>query len=232
MGMLDRYKKKGGFVQLLNLLETTPQPKKEKFLKLIQDESAEWEAELQKKMLTMDRVCKWSTQNLMEILPRIPYNIVAIAMMNLSEANKNALLSAYSHFDKRKIEDTWRDTAANPGEILTCQQKILTEIRNLAKEGHLKFEAVDPEMVIQENIEDALNAGAALGDIPDLQFPSDGPQEGAATGGPQSHGVNPQVIEELSMLKRKVANLSQENHKLNQQLNVYKDKLEQIKKIA
>ena len=39
MSMIDRYKKKGGFLQLLNLLETTGGEKREKFLKMIAEEN-------------------------------------------------------------------------------------------------------------------------------------------------------------------------------------------------
>lgn len=40
MGMLDRYKKKGGFNQLLQLLETSPSAKREQFLSLIGGEKS------------------------------------------------------------------------------------------------------------------------------------------------------------------------------------------------
>ena len=65
MGMLDRYKKKGGFIQLLNLIETTASPKAEKFLKMIGEESPAWEAEIKKKVLSIDRLATWNQSYLM-----------------------------------------------------------------------------------------------------------------------------------------------------------------------
>lgn len=59
MGMLDRYKKKGGFVQLLQLIETSPSKKQEQFLGLIAEESPAWEDTLRKKILTIDKVYSW-----------------------------------------------------------------------------------------------------------------------------------------------------------------------------
>ena len=44
--MIDRYKKKGGFIQLLNLLETSSKAKQDQFLGLISQESKIWESEL------------------------------------------------------------------------------------------------------------------------------------------------------------------------------------------
>ena len=71
MSMIDRYKKHGGFVQLLQLIETTEHAKSEKFLKMIAEENPVWEAEIRKKVLSIDRLLGWNQTYLMEFLPRL-----------------------------------------------------------------------------------------------------------------------------------------------------------------
>lgn len=65
--MLDRYKKKGGFHQLLQLLETSPSAKREQFLTLIGGENPVWEDALRRRVLTITRVYGWESQYLAEI---------------------------------------------------------------------------------------------------------------------------------------------------------------------
>ncbi|RYZ83809.1 MAG: hypothetical protein EOP04_19245 [Proteobacteria bacterium] len=69
--MLDRYKKKGGFSQLLNLIETSGGRKQEQFLGLIAQENPAWERELKSKILTVDRIFSWPEDVMSEVLSRI-----------------------------------------------------------------------------------------------------------------------------------------------------------------
>jgi flagellar motor switch protein FliG len=80
MGMLDRYKKKGGFFQLLQLLETSPTTKREQFLTLIAGESPVWEEALRKRILTITRVYSWEGQYLVEIFTRVHPTTLAYAL--------------------------------------------------------------------------------------------------------------------------------------------------------
>ncbi len=231
MGMLDRYRKKGGFVQLLNLLETTEKAKKEKFLKMILDESPAWHDELQKKMMSLDRVTKWPQETLMEILPRMPFQQVGFAIFNFQPEAKEKFLKAVGG-DRRKIEDMWKEAAPNPAEISTCQVKLLSEVRKMAAEGQLKFETVDPEMVIQDNIEEKLNGGGGGGGA-SLGGPAVSAEALAKVAAePPPPGIPAAVSEELVLLRKKVVVLAQENQKLAQQMQTLAGKLEQIRKIA
>lgn len=94
MGMIDRYKKKGGFIQLVNLIETTGADKKEKFLKMIADENPTWEAAIKQKMLTMDRMSNWNQSFLMEFMPQVPAMAVACAIYNLSDEKEGSLFGS------------------------------------------------------------------------------------------------------------------------------------------
>lgn len=80
MGMLDRYKKKGGFNQLLNLLETSSKTKQDQFLSLIQQENPNWEEALKKRILSIDKVMSWDKEALSEILTRVQPLTLTVAL--------------------------------------------------------------------------------------------------------------------------------------------------------
>jgi hypothetical protein len=222
MSMIDRYKKKGGFIQLLNLLETTGGEKREKFLKMIADENPAWEAEIKKKMLTVDRMCTWYGTFLMEIFPRIPAQQMAAVISALSSDKQAIFQSALSYKDKKFVEDYLKEKTPNQGEVNSAIMRLMSTVREMVAIGALKFEKFDQEMVIPENIEELLASGkSAISD-----------KELEAHFAPPPPGLSPQVTDELNQLRRKLVQLTQENQKLTQEAQTYKDKLEQIRKIA
>ncbi len=222
MSMIDRYKKKGGFIQLLILLETTGGEKREKFLKMIADENPAWEAEIKKKMLSIDRICSWNATFLMEIFPRIPAPQMAAVISALSPEKQTIFQSALNFKDKKFVEDYLKEKKPNPGEINSAIMKLMSTIREMVASGALKFEKFDQDMVIPENIEELLSSGRVAVSDKELETHF----------APPPPGLPPQMTEELNQLRRKLVQLTQENHKLTQEAQTYKDKLEQIRKIA
>ena len=73
MAMLDRYKKTGGFNQLLTLLETCGPQKKVKFLEIIRLEDPRWADALEAKMIDLKRFLKWNDSAIAEELMRDLY---------------------------------------------------------------------------------------------------------------------------------------------------------------
>lgn len=224
MSMIDRYKKKGGFVQLLNLLETTGGEKRDKFLKMIADENAAWEVELKKKMLSLDRICGWNPTFLMEILPRIPIQSLAAIISAVPPEKATALQNGLGFAEKRKIEEALKEKKPAPGEVNSAVMKLMSEIRAMVASGALKFEKFDPDMVVAENIEEQLSSGRPLVSDKDVEI--------AFASTPAAAGSSPQSSEELTQLRRKIVQISQENQRLQQEITGLKDRLEQIKKIA
>lgn len=224
MSMIDRYKKKGGFIQLLILLETTGGEKREKFLNMIAEENAAWEVELKKKMLNLDRICSWNTTYLMEVLPRIPIQSLAAIISALPPEKATSFTSGLGFSEKRKVEESLKEKTPPQGEVNSAIMKLMSEIRAMVASGGLKFEKFDPDMVIPEDIEDKLSSGRPL--------VSDKEVEVAFSSAPTPTGGTPQMTEELTQLRRKVVQVSQENSRLQQEITGLKDRLDQIKKIA
>lgn len=230
MGMLDRYKKKGGFFQLLQLLETSPLAKREQFLGLIASESPAWEDALRKRILTIDRVYSWESQYLAEIFSRVPPLTLANALHGSELEKVEQLLGTLPPISKRKIMDLLSESNPNPAEKSTCISKMLSEIRGFISQGILRLEKVDPELHIPENIEEVLNSSGFTAQIFE---PEAAPKKEAKsqTGGESpSEPMVPQ--QELEFLKRKMNQLASEVNALKHENTVLKDKLAQIKKIA
>jgi hypothetical protein len=231
MSMIDRYRKKGGFVQLLNLIETTGKDKQEKFLKMIADESPVWETEVRKRLLTVDKILSWNPTYLAEIFPRVPPLQLAMVVGGLPADKAELFMKVLTYKEKRGVEEILKDKKPNPGETSSGLMKLFSEIRKMEAEGSLKFEKFDPEMAIPEDIEEKLGKGVGMYNLPPSSSPS-AADHSAHAAAPVPGGVPSNIAEELTTLRRKLVHLTQENHRLQQDNQVMKDKLDQIKKIA
>ncbi|MCE3010871.1 MAG: hypothetical protein LW875_09690 [Proteobacteria bacterium] len=229
MSMIDRYRKKGGFVQLLLLIETSGKDKQEKFLKLISDENPAWEQEVRKKMLTMDRVLGWNQSYLMEILPRIPVMQLAMLTGAIPDEKKTYFMNVLGFRERKQVEDMVAEKKPGPAEASAAIMKLFAEVRKMVQEGALKFEKFDPEMAIPDNIEELLGKAKVLINAKEAEAAYTAAQAAEA---PVPAGIPQNVIDELSQLRKKLVLLTQENHRLSQENQSMKDKLDQIKKIA
>lgn len=236
--MLDRYKKKGGFHQLLSLIETSGKQKQEQFLALISQESPVWEEAIRQKMLTMDKILSWETGHLREVFSRIQPLTLATATHGLSAEKISLVLSCMSASDQKKIQLVLDESKPTPAEVGTCIMKIITETRGIISGGLIKLEKIDQSLVIQENIEEFLTSqGVSRPEVNSSESKVATPSgDEIKSGGPQetqsSDGKVDSNREEVDFLKRKITQLGNENAALKQEMTVLKSKLEQIKKIA
>lgn len=228
MGMLDRYRKSGGFFQLLQLIETSPEAKQEKFLALIREESPVWESELRKRKLTFDRVCGWSQPYLMEICPRIPEKILAVALFPIAEDKRQSFVKSLAPGQRRAVDEFLKGPAPAAGEIFSCQTKILQEVRAMSQTGALKLDKIDIEMSIPENIEELLNSSFG----PSSSTKTAGATKPVASPSAPIPATSAAASDEIIELRRRVHQLQTACEQLEKDNKSMKDKLEQIKKIA
>jgi hypothetical protein len=218
MGMIDRYKKRGGFVQLIQLLETMGGGKREQFLKAIADESPNWEAAIKTRMLSLDRMMTWSTSTLMEFVPQITPMVMACAIYPMTPEQKAIFLNALSFSERRKVDEILNGHAPNPGEVASSQMKLISEVRNKISLGKMKFEKFDPELAIPEDVEEKLKSGDFIAIALDQ--------------GPEGEVIKPGYVptrEEMTVLRRKIVSLTQENSTLLRENRDLKDRWEAIK---
>jgi len=230
MGMIDRYKKRGGFLQLVQLIETTGSPKRETFLKGIAEDSPVWEQAVKQKMLSLDRIATWNASYLMEFMPAIPHMAIACGIHPLSEEKRNVFLSSLSFGDRKKVEDILKEHKPNSGETASSQLKIIGEVRKMAATGKLKFEKFDPELHIPEDIEESLKSGSfASKQITEAEIEATSGAIPTTATGDKAGGGN---TEETTTLRRKLVALTQENSRLMKENKEVKEKLDAIKSVV
>jgi hypothetical protein len=233
MGMLDRYKKKGGFIQLLNLIETSGGKKQEQFLGLISQESLAWEQELKKKTLNVERIFSWPSDVMSEVLSRLQPLTLCVCLFGRSPEQIEKILAPLPPISKRKLLDQMAELKPSPAEKNTCEMKMISEVRAIAASGYIKFEKFDPDLFIEETIEERLNnsdSGIAYLNKIDVNY-SDNHSSGDNKEMP-AHSANHGNSQELELIKRKLNQLLHENNLLKNENQVLKDKLSQIKRIA
>lgn len=219
--MLDRYKKKGGFHQLVQLIETSPEKKQEQFLSLIANESPVWEEALRKKRLQLDRIYSWDHQYLAEIFSRLQPLTLASALHGNPSEQIDLLLSCLPPISRRRINDLLSETNPSPAEKVTCMMKIISEVRGFLTQGLIKLEKVDPELQIPDNIEEILSISAPI---------SVGMTVVSAPEAVETNDGNAQS--EIDFYRRKCNQMASEVNALKHENSVLKDKLAQIKRIA
>jgi hypothetical protein len=231
MGMLDRYKKKGGFIQLLQLIETSGRQKQEQFLGIVAQESPIWEAEIRKKTLTLEKVMSWSPTYLSEIFSRIQILTLASAFHGADQSKIDLVFKAISTTDQRKFQMTMQELNPTPAEKATSQMKIISETRAMIAQHIIKLDKLDPELIIPENIEEKLSEAGFNNVVPapqvsvekELRFELKTDSKDSKSDASR---------EEIEFLKKKVNQLVNENNILKHEISVFRNKLDQIKKIA
>ena len=225
--MVDRYKKSGGFIQLIQVIETCNQKKREQFMSIITDESPEWADGLNQKCITFEKIISWKAEVILDIIASVNTLSFSASLKSLSPEQLEAFLGKLSHQDRKKIEIAMEESNPNPNEIFSSVLKVISETRGLLVQGTLKADKIDPQLIIPEEYESILEkaeqsrqAGSSLSfDGPTLNF------GGAAT-------INTNGSVELDKMQKKLVLLSKEVQTLKQENQVMKDKLEKIKKIA
>jgi len=237
MAMVDRYRKAGGFVQLLQVIETCGPKKREQFMGIISQESPNWAEAINQKSLNYEKILSWPPEFLLEV---VTVNMLsfATALKGLQPVQLTTFLSKFAHHDKGKIEKAMVDLSPGIPEISASQMKVITDTRNLMISGALKAEKIDPNLVIPHEFEATLQKGGSS------SISSGG---GADTSSSGSAAVNDIVAAalnhnanststttaaEVEKLQKKLTLLSREFQTLKQENLILKDKLDKIKKIA
>ena len=229
MGTLDRYQKSGGFLQLLQLIETCGPQKQEKFLSMVKEEDPRWSEAIQKKLLTMDKIMTWSDEVISEIAGSLQELTLAIAFHGLRPEDRQRFYRTFSFSQRRKIDDLFETNKPSPADISAAYIKILVEVRKLMHEGALRADKVDPEVFVPDGIEDALRKGADMSSAkPVLAAVASPAAEKHVLESPKQAGSGGADPEELRTIRKKLIVLSEENNSLKQDIQNLNAKIEQI----
>jgi hypothetical protein len=251
MAMLDRYKKTGGFVQLLALLESCGAQKQLKFLEIIRIEDPRWADALEAKMISLERFLTWSDSAIAEVTgAMLEINIAAI-LTSVPE-HRERLLATLHHTKKSRVKDLVTSTNPTPAEIATSVSKLYETIRRLTNENVLRLDKVDPDKFIDEDIEDRLKQGKVICGVVSATdslakavrtIPDDAGPETAllhivktmnpTSASPTSAGRDVAVHDQENLLlKKRLQLMQEENDALRLELAKFKARLDQIRKLA
>jgi hypothetical protein len=229
MGMVDRYKKSGGFLQLLQVIETCGAKKREQFMGIISEESPNWADALNQKILSYDKIIGWKPEILLEVIASVNMLSFSTALKGLTPDQLNEFLNKFSHQDKAKLERSLQDINPSPGEINSSQMKVISETRLLLSTGALKADKINPQLVIPDDYEIMIEKGPSIS----------GASSVSLSGGPSVNDIVSAALNlngnspgEVDKLQKKLILLTKEVQTLKQENIVMKDKLDKIKKIA
>lgn len=153
MSMLKRYRKAGGFKQLLNLIETSTTAKKEQLLKLIAVEDKKWATEIEKRMLTFPKVLTWKIEAIEKIILQIPEQTWPKSLFHLPEADRKKWFSELINFQpqnkQKHLQDYFSSLAPSPGEVEAAHLLIVKKIREMQIAGDFRPEHYDPNLSLE-----------------------------------------------------------------------------------
>jgi hypothetical protein len=156
MAMVDRYRKNGGFNELLKVLETCNTKKREQIMGIIQSETPEWASAIEQKTINFSKIMSWEPSVLLDIIASIPSLQIAIALKSLSPAEYQQFLQKLSHQEQRKLELVYDEIKPNPVDIASGVFKVVGEVRDLIAKNVVKVEKFDLSLHIPNNYEATL----------------------------------------------------------------------------
>jgi flagellar motor switch protein FliG len=159
MSTLGRFRKPGGFQQLLILIETCDPSKQKNLLHLIGTEDPGWAHLVKMKALTFERIMSWPVEVLMEITPPLPDPILANAYKMaqlISTPEKPELhekwLKCIPSIKAKEVQELASYTPLTPADQAASVVKLLQTIRELEAKGHIRFSNFDPTLEIDTRL--------------------------------------------------------------------------------
>ncbi len=235
--MLNRYKKPKGFVQLLQLIETSTKDKRDRFLDLINEESEPWAEALKQKMITLDKIFAWPENVVGDIMSRAQELTLAVAKHGFSDEQWKKATSTFDHKKVKMIEQLAEDRPTSKGEIATAFMTIIGITRSLIDQGFIYLEQLDPSMILGDDIEDKLERKTqamqgSLNDMVEEPKKHEEPEEKIEI--PKADGGFEALVDNMSNeeLKVHVVRVAEENTALKNENKKLKQALAQLKKAA
>jgi flagellar motor switch protein FliG len=142
MAMLDRYKKSSAaMMELVKLIEDSPEPKRTTLLKMIRAEDANFSARVEKRVIDWVKFRTLDPGIFAEALGTSPAKIIAMAMhgeeATLIVMAEKCLGSKFSDYKQEK--DAYKTAPPNAGQVDAARKKIIAEARKLEADGAVKL---------------------------------------------------------------------------------------------
>lgn len=155
--LLQRFRKPGGFTQLLALIETCDPLKQKSLLHLVGNEDPGWAYLVKLKMITVERVLSWPVETLMEITTHLPDRVLAAAWNIAIPFPQGSYLQekwmkSLPAMKAREIKSIVDSTAFTPSELQAAAIRIVQTVRELEEKDLLRFSQFDPALEIDKRV--------------------------------------------------------------------------------
>lgn len=151
MSVLARYRKPGGFKQLLQLIETSQPVKQEKLLEVVEKEDPRWAEMIREKKITPAMVLSWKPDHLVVIFEHMmPRHCACI--FKVWEDGKLKEYASYFKEDKFRDLKNMIDDSSEPSdsEIVAAHNHMLETVRYLDEEKKINLRHIDPTLDLSE----------------------------------------------------------------------------------
>jgi len=227
MGMLDRYRKPGGFIQLLKIIETCGIQKRAKLLDSINTEDAAWEEALKEKIITVDRILSWPPQVLNEVFANQKDQTLAFAMDKIPSQIWNLSTNSFSHQRKRNISNIKTEKKSTDALVSSAFIEIIEGAREMYCIGDLHFKEFAVSLCVPDGIEELLgkNEGPDLSGFDKLDEMKEEKKIISKS------KLDSTVQSHISNLKDRATVLRKENNALKQEVVELEQKLDKVRKL-
>lgn len=153
MSVLTRYRKPGGFVQLLKLIETSQPVKQAKLLEVVEKEDPIWANKIREKKLSPEMVLSWPPEHLITILEHMSTRHCACLLKSLGTEHSKQYISFFKGETYRDVKNLVDDNSEPPaGEIVAAQNNLLETVRFLDEEKKINLRFINPNLDLSEAV--------------------------------------------------------------------------------
>lgn len=146
MSMLARYRKQGGIMELLKLIEDSPEPKRTTLLDMVRKEDADFAAQVECRILKFESIKTLPESIQAEIFSLTPPKFVALSLTGEPpEYIKFVEKCLGKNFNDYKLEkDNLASTPATPAQVEAARRKLISELRKLEATGNIRIPYPEP----------------------------------------------------------------------------------------
>ena len=153
MSALKQFRQKGGFRQLLLLLEVSDSQKQRGLLQLIALEDPGWAHLLKLKILSAEKVLGWTPRYLRPVLSELALDTLFHLYSGCSESQRDVIDLAVTPGLRQNLREMLTtDKPATSHEVFTAGVKVVQCVRELEAVGNLNLEEIDPQLVWEHEL--------------------------------------------------------------------------------
>ena len=151
MSILARYRKPGGFRQLLQLIETSQPVKQAKLLDVVEKEDPSWADLIRQKKLSPEMVLTWDLDHLTTIFESMVPRHAAVVIKNISDEKLIEFRQMFKLDKYNEIRDIVDSISSiQAAEIVAAHNHMLEVIRYLDEEKKIILRLIDPNLDLSE----------------------------------------------------------------------------------